>query len=303
MDISTFSENYKIIESTRGPLAYVDVGEGPVVLFVHGVSVNSALWRHVIGHIQDRYRCIAVDLPLHGQSPSRSDHDYSLSTLASELNGLLDALKIQNVHLVGNDSGGAVSQVFAAKHGSKLQSLLLTNCDTRGNIPPPIFNRTVSLAREGKMAKSAIRWTGDLSLARSKFNIGAGYQDADYLTDEAIWHYLKPVMGNLEVAKEFEFFLGSALREDDLLDAEPKLKNLDVPTSIVWARNDSFFECKWADWLSNLIPTAQQPVFVDSAGLYFVDEFPEMFTPHLLTHLGQWAPSTKGNFSIEHGGN
>ena len=284
MDLDSFTSHYQVADTRSGPLAYVDIGAGPPVLFVHGVSVNSALWRRVIAAVQDEYRCLAVDLPLHGRSPARSDHDYSLGTLAHMLRDLLDALGVPVVHLVGNDTGGAVCQVFAATQRERLRSLTLTNCDTRGNIPPEPFVRTVELARQGRLARVATRWVQDLNLARSERSIGSGYRNSAYLTDAAIRNYLGPVMGTLETAQEFEYFLTTALRDDDLMAIEPRLGELDVPTLIVWAANDIFFDLRWAHQLAQLIPGAGDPIVVHDAALYFADERPEALVPHLRRH-------------------
>lgn len=284
MDLETFTSHYQVADTRSGPLAYVDIGAGPAVLFVHGVCVNSALWRRVIAAVQDDYRCLAVDLPLHGRSPARPDHHYSLATLAQGLCDLLDALNVPQVHLLGNDTGGAVCQVLAATQRARLRSLTLTNCDTRGNIPPASFVRTVELARAGRLARSATRWVRNLDLARSERSIGAGYRHSAYLTEAVIRHYLGPVMGTLEAAREFEHFLSTALRDDDLIATEPGLSQLDVPTLIVWAANDLFFDLKWAYELAQLIPGASMPVVVHDAALYFADERPETLVPHLRTH-------------------
>lgn len=225
MDLKDFTARYRTARTPVGEIAYVDIGSGPVVLFVHGVSVNSALWRRVIGTVSAEFRCLAIDLPLHGRSPARSDHNYSLSRLADGLRAFLDTIGVNSVHLVGNDSGGAICQVFAAGNWQRLRSLVLTNSDTRGNIPPPTFARTVELARQGRMAASATRWIGNLELARSNRNIGGGYRDPKHLTDEAIRHFLTPTMGNEVVAREFERFLVMALREEDLIAAEPSSGN------------------------------------------------------------------------------
>jgi len=168
MDLDAFTSHYHLRNTRSGQLAYVDIGSGPVVLFVHGVCVNSALWRRVIAAVQHEYRCLAVDLPLHGRSPARADHNYSLATLAQALGDLLDDLDVPVVHLIGNDTGGAICQVFAATQRERLRSLTLTNCDTRDNIPPEPFVRTVELARQGRLAKTATRWVHNLNLVRSE---------------------------------------------------------------------------------------------------------------------------------------
>ena len=113
---------------------YVDVGQGPVALFVHGVGTSSYLWRNVIAELRDERRCVAVDLPLHGGSDPRED--LSIPALAEAVEELCDGLGLDQVDLVANDTGGAVAQVFAVRHRERLRTLTLTNCDVHTNTPP-----------------------------------------------------------------------------------------------------------------------------------------------------------------------
>jgi pimeloyl-ACP methyl ester carboxylesterase len=281
MRLSEFVGGYREVDLSCGRVAYVEHGAGPSVVFVHGVSVNSALWRGVIGEIASSFRCVAVDLPCHGRSPAWPDRDYSLRRLADLVVELIEALGLGAVHLVGNDTGGAVCQVLAGMHPEAVATLTLTNCDTVGNIPPPAFKQTVELARAGRMATVATRWVDNLDLARLSSNIGGGYCDPSRLSDEMIEHYLGPVMGTTERAVEFEFFLTTALRDEDLVSAEESLRSSTFPAAIVWGRDDIFFGTEWGDHLADVLPGAGEPILVDDARLYFADERPEVLVPHL----------------------
>ena len=281
MDLNEFSSGYQMIDLPSGRLAYVDHGSGPPALFVHGVSMNSALWRGVIAELSRRHRCIAIDLPCHGRSPARPDRNCSLGRLAESAAELIDTLDAGPVHIVGNDTGGAVCQVLTAARPDLAATLTLTNCDTVGNIPPAAFERTVELARAGRLAKVATRWVDNLDIARSRSNIGAGYQNPNCLTDEVIHHYLDPVMGTHDRAVEFEYFLATALRDDDLVPAEQTLRSSKVPTLLVWGDDDVFFAPEWADHLAGVLPNARQPIYVHGARLFFVDERPDAFVPHV----------------------
>ena len=82
--------------STRsGPVSYIDTGgPGRAALFVHGLGTSSYLWRHVIDQLDGQRRCVAVDLPLHGQTPAAADQDFSLPGLADFVAGCCDALEL-----------------------------------------------------------------------------------------------------------------------------------------------------------------------------------------------------------------
>src|SRR6201993_5220683 len=127
------------IETPSGRISYAEAGSGPAVLFVHGVVLNKHLWRHQLTALSDIRRCIAPDLLAHGDTEIAPDQDVSVTANAHMLKQFLDALSIDQVDLVGNDSGGGIAQIFAALHPERVRSLTLTNCDTHDNWPPEAF--------------------------------------------------------------------------------------------------------------------------------------------------------------------
>src|SRR5262245_11793559 len=106
----------RTVDTPSGRIAYVESGSGPVALFVHGVLLNGHLWRHQLESLADVRRCIAVDLLAHGDTEIESTQDVSVTANARMLLQFLDALGIDRVDLVGNDSGGGIAQIFAALH-------------------------------------------------------------------------------------------------------------------------------------------------------------------------------------------
>src|SRR5262245_36644564 len=94
------------VVTPSGRIGYTEAGTGPVALFVHGVLLNCHLWRHQLAALSDLRRCIAVDLLAHGETQIAPDQDVSATANATMLKEFLDALEIDQVDLVGNDSGG-----------------------------------------------------------------------------------------------------------------------------------------------------------------------------------------------------
>jgi pimeloyl-ACP methyl ester carboxylesterase len=66
MHVATFLDRRRYVETPSGRIAYVEMGEGPVVLFDHGVFLNGLLWRPVMERLAGEYRCIALDILCHG---------------------------------------------------------------------------------------------------------------------------------------------------------------------------------------------------------------------------------------------
>src|ERR1700687_6427756 len=100
------------IETPSGRISYAEAGSGPVALFIHGVLLNKHLWRHQLSGLSDIRRCIAVDLLAHGDTEITPEQDVSVTTNAEMPAEVLDALQIDQVDLVGNDSGGGICQIF-----------------------------------------------------------------------------------------------------------------------------------------------------------------------------------------------
>jgi pimeloyl-ACP methyl ester carboxylesterase len=266
-----------------GEISYLDVGEGPTALFVHGVFTNALFWRNVLADTATRRRCIAIDLPAHGQTPTTESWDLSLGGLAQALVALCDAIDAGQVDLVANDTGGAVAQIFAATNPQRLRSMTLTNCDTQGNIPPPDFAPVVDLAREGGLAEVVKGLASDLSLARSDAGFGSGYERPQDLPDEVLRAYLAPLAASDLRARELERVIAQ-LEPGPLLAIEPQLKELETPTLLVWGTGDPFFDLSWARWLRETIPGVTEIVEIEGAKLFFPDERAADLVPHLQRH-------------------
>ena len=273
------------VRTRSGPASYVDTGgPGRPALFVHGVGTSSYLWRHVIEELDGQRRCVAVDLPLHGRTPAAADQDFTLPGLARFVADCCDALELTEVNLVANDTGGAVSQVFAAGHPERLHTLTLTNCEAHDNVPPKALLPGVLLARMGLYARIAPRLARDIPRARKRI-FGLTYQDVTRLPEDIVRAWVEPQLGTAEAARQSQRLLTS-LHARDLLAVEPALARLQVPTLIVWGTKDIFFRRKWAYWLRDTIPGATEVVEIDGGRLFFPDERAAELTVALRRH---WA--------------
>jgi pimeloyl-ACP methyl ester carboxylesterase len=272
------------VRTQSGQVSYVDTGgPGRVALFVHGLATSSYLWRHVIDLLDGERRCVAADLPLHGQTPAAADQDFSLPGFARFVAGFCDALGLADIDLVGNDTGGAICQAFAAANPGRLHTLTLTNCEAHNNLPPKVLLPAALLSRTGLTARIMPRLLlRDISKGRKRM-YGTGYQDVTNLPLDIARAWLEPLFGTAESARQNDRILPS-LRARDLLAIEPALARLQVPTLIVWGTGDRFFPRKWAYWLRDTIPGAGEVVEIDGARLFFPDERAAEFTAALRRH-------------------
>jgi pimeloyl-ACP methyl ester carboxylesterase len=272
------------VQTRSGPASYVDTGgPGRPVLFVHGVGTSSYLWRNVIGQLDGERRCVAFDLPLHGYTPAAADQDFTLPGLARFIQDCCDALELTGFDMVANDTGGAITQVFAAGHPDRLHTLTLTNCEAHDNVPPKALLPAVLLARMGLLARLAPRLMSHDNPKTRKRMYGPTYQDIANLPEDIARVWLEAQTGTAEAARQSQRLLTS-LHARDLLAAEPALRRLQVPTLIVWGTGDLFFRRKWAYWLRDTIPGATEVVEIDKGRLFFPDERAAELTAALRRH-------------------
>jgi pimeloyl-ACP methyl ester carboxylesterase len=269
-DLAQIETFRRTLDTSVGPVSCLDVGDGPVALFIHGVGTNALLWRHVLGALADERRCVAIDLPLHGQTPAPVGRELDLAAMADAVEAFCQAADFDVVDLVANDTGGAVAQIFAARHPQRLRSLCLTNCDAHDNIPPDAFAPTVELAAAGGIEAGAGDLLADLAGARAAV-FAMGYEDPDQPPLDVVARFLEPVLSTPERARAFEHLLVS-MKPDDLLSIEADLAAITAPTLVVWGTADDFFALSWAHWLDHLIAGSTGVVEVEGARLFFVDE-------------------------------
>src|SRR5437763_10306798 len=192
MTESKLSATRNSVQTPSGRISYTEQGTGPVALFVHGVLLNGCLWRHQLEDLSDVRRCIAVDLLAHGDTEIAPDQDVSVTANAKMLKEFLDALHIDQVDLVGNDSGGGIAQIFAALYPERVRSLTLTDCDTHDNWPPEAFKSFLAMAAAGGLRGTLETMLSDKSVYRSAQALGPAYEVPSLLPDDSIEVYLSP---------------------------------------------------------------------------------------------------------------
>lgn len=283
MDGTTSSAVRRSVDTPSGRISYLEQGAGPVALFVHGVLLNSHLWRHQLAHLSDIRRCIAVDLLAHGDTEITPDQDVSVTANANMLKEFLDALNIEQVDLVGNDSGGGIAQIFAALHPNRIRSFTLTNCDTHDNWPPEAFKPFLAMAAAGGLRGALEGMLADKSVYRSPQALGPAYERPEQLSDASIETYLRPLVRTEQRTRDFQRFLG-AFDNSHTVAVEEKLKALQAPTLIAWGTDDIYFDVEWSRWLADTIPGTRERVEFEGARIFFPEERWPEFNQALRAH-------------------
>jgi pimeloyl-ACP methyl ester carboxylesterase len=192
-------------------------------------------------------------------------------------------LHIDQVDLVGNDSGGGIAQIFAASHPDRARSLTLTDCDAHDNWPPEAFKPFLAMAAAGGLRGTLDALLSDKRIYRSPQALGPAYEQPAEVSDETIDKYLRPFVRSEQRTRDLERFL-AAFDHRHTLVIEDRLKTLKVPTLIVWGTDDVYFDVKWSHWLADNIPGTRRRVEFENARIFFPEERWQEFNKELRTH-------------------
>jgi pimeloyl-ACP methyl ester carboxylesterase len=287
----------KHAETPFGEIAFEDRGDGPPALFVHGVFLNGYLWRHVVDRVADLRRCIALDLLAHGATRTADGADLSFGAQAEMLDAFCDALAIDQVDLVGNDSGGGIAQIFAARHPERIRSLTLTNCDVHDRWPPETFEPTIEAVANGRLKELVDGMLTALETARGALSVG--YEHAERLSEETIRTYLEPFNSEPAIRQLERFF--ASMDSAQTVAVEDALRRFQAPTLIVWGTGDIFFDLESAYWLRDTIPGVRKLIELPGAKLFFPEERPDDLTPPLREHWEAAALTDAGDRELTAG--
>jgi haloalkane dehalogenase len=294
MTAAEFHASRRFVETRFGRIAYVERGSGTVALFLHGLPLNGFHWRGAIARLSAQRRCLAPDFLGLGYTETRPDQDLSPTTQADMIAAVLDALSIDAVDVVANDSGGAVAQLLIARHLTRVRTLLLTNCDVDTNSPPKSIAEAMEMARKGVLADVLARHLSDKAFARSPQGLfGVCYANPANLTDEAIDCYLTPVVSSAARRAQLHGYM-LAFEPNPLPAIAPTLRRCTTPVRIVWGTADIHFDESWADWLDRTFPHSRGVRRVAGAKLFFPEEIPELIAEEALALWAGTSTSKSG---------
>lgn len=229
------------VELAQGSIHFQEYGTGgePVV-FVHGFAVDGQLWEPVAKRLADSgLHCIVPTWPFGShRTPMHPDADLTPPAAARLVLDFLAALDLDGVTIVGNDSGGAVTQLAITTDASRIARVVLTNCDSFENFPPGIFKtlgKLSGLPGAGFGLAQAMRFE---PVIRS--SIGFGSLNAERQPIELLRSFLKPLISDKGVRRDAMKFFGGADTRDTIA-AGAKLRDLDVPALILWGTADTLF--------------------------------------------------------------
>lgn len=256
------------VELPAGTIRYREAGQGKPVVFVHGYLVDGRLWDGVVDSLSDRCRCIAPDWPIGAQQVAmKPDADLTPYGIAATIAAFLEALDLTDVTIVGNDSGGAMSQVLVTRHPERIGRLVLTNCDTHENFPPGIFKAMPPIAAlPGGMAVLAAPFRIP-ALARAAFKPFAKRP----IPADLVASWMQPALHDPGVKHDAKK-VTAGMNKRYTLEAAEKLRGSELPVLLTWAPGDKFFPVKYAQRLVEEVPNARLVEIPDSKTFVPLDQ-------------------------------
>ncbi len=272
------------VELEQGTIHYREEGAGdqPIV-FVHGLLVDGRLWRKVVPPLAGAHRCIVPDWPLGAHRRAlRAGADRSPRGVAHLIADFLEALELERVTIVANDTGGAISQILASERPERLAGLVLTNCDCLENFLPPVIRPLQWLA----YVPGAYALLGELTrsarLRRSP--LGFGMLTHRPIPDELTAAWMAPLRDRAvrgDVLRTLK-----AISSRDTLAAAAALGERPLPTLLAWAPDDRIFPLRFAERLATMIPGARLEQIADSRAFVPEDQ-PERLAEMIAAFLAE----------------
>lgn len=250
------------ITLSAGTIRYVDEGTGPTLLFIHGVFMNHLAWRKVVPSLATTFRCITPDWPLGSHTiPMADEADLSPRGIARIIREFIDALELKDAIVVGNDTGGALSQLLIADSDERIAGLVLSSCNSFDRFVPPLFKpfrRFAELPGAIAVGVQPLRWR---AVRRLPFVFGriAKYPIPDEITDS----WLDPILTDRRIRENGRRFV-HGIDYDDLPRAAERLREFNKPVLLLWAREDRLFPFDFAERWMTVFPNARLVPVTDS---------------------------------------
>jgi len=253
----------------QGTIRYRELGTGEPVLLVHGFLTDGELWREVAPRLAADFRVIAPDWPLGSQQlPLNRGTDLSPLGLAKIVADFMAHLQLENVTLVGNDTGGAICQLVAVHHPQRLARLVLTPCDAYENFMPPAF---LPLQRLARIPGAVFAISQSMRLAAAR-RLPIAYGWVTKRADDALTaSWIAPALADRQIRREIASVL-KGISKRYTLEAAERFGEFTKPVLIAWAPEDRFFKLRYGERLAREFSNARLELIEDSYTFVPIDQ-------------------------------
>ena len=259
----------EIVELPQGPIEVQDTGgSGPTLLFIHGILVTGRLWEPTVRALPSHFRCVVPNLPLGAHARTmHPDADLSPAGVARLIADLIVAMDLQDITLVGNDTGGAICQLVITRHPDRITRLVLTNCDAYENFLPVVFRPLQWMGKVPGM-DWVVAQGFRIPLAQSAFVKTVAHTPLDPTLRRS---YARAFVSDPDVRRDAKKVLGG-IDKQQTIDAAKQFGGFRHPVLIAWGTDDRFFKPKYAERLAGDFPDARVEWIPGSRAFVHVDK-------------------------------
>ncbi|HEX4280504.1 MAG TPA: alpha/beta hydrolase [Solirubrobacteraceae bacterium] len=244
--------------------------DGRPVVFVHGYAMGGSLWRPLTERLTaEGFLCVAPTWPLGAHTePMRADAELTLEAIAAGVGELIEKLSLENVVLVGNDTGGVIAQIVATTAPERVGALVLTSCDAFEHFPPPILRPFIAAARFAPTFRAALQPLRT-RLGRQRAYGALAHADIDELATE----WLQPALSDSKVREDLRR-LTASLDQRTTVEAGNRLSLFTRPALVAWSGDDEFFPLEDGRRLAATLADARLEV-IDRARTFSMIDRPD----------------------------
>ena len=271
------------IELSAGTIRYEDSGgDGPVLVLLHGLLMDASLWDGPVAELSADHRCVVPTLPLgaHHQA-MHPDVDLSLPGIARLVGELLDRLGLEDVTLVGNDTGGALVQLLIGgqpptgegdiRGAARVGRVVLASCDAFDNFPPGLTGKTLALS--GRLSPRLFGLFMRQMRLRMLRRLPIAFGWLTKRGDAATARWVGPVIERPGIRRDAVRMLRAMTADRQLMvKAAERLPDFDRPALVVWAAGDRVMPPEHGRRLAELLPHARLVELADSYTLMPLDQ-------------------------------
>lgn len=239
------------VEVPGGAIEFFERGDGPTLVFSHGWLANANLWRKVVDLLCGEFRCLALDLPLGShRTPMDADADLSPSGVGALIADVVERLELSDVTLVGNDSGGAYSQIALAEQGERIgdrvSRLVLTSCETPyDEWPPPPFDGLPAAARDPELLGRLLGALEDPEIRATPPAYGLLLKRP--IKPEVSDSYALPASRDAGALHDVAKAMASTSTTPVRAAGEHLIASSDLPVQLIWSSEDEVFPLAHAE--------------------------------------------------------
>ena len=242
---------------------YLEAGQGPVLILVHGLGSSSEVWRDALPHLSRAYRVIALDLPGYGKS-DKPRIEYSIEYYVAALNAFIGSLGAGKVTLVGNSMGGWIAALTAADNPQSVSHLILVDSAGLRSDTPPSVN--LNPATQAEYQTLLDTFFDDTSLVSEAMVVEQ-------------WKYRKSIQRTVQSTLESLKTKGPPL--------DKRLKDIQTPTLIIWGRQDTVIPLVTANRFASGIRNAKLVIIHNAGHLPHVEK-PREFSRAVKRFVKSW---------------